>query len=386
MSGHGRTYNRFVTSALINRILLVLGWAGVFVAGTLTAAHAMNLKLPCGAAKGCDVLIGHPSSKWFGVPVAVFGLAAYLVLVAIALGILWRSPKTKRALSLAGLGISFLGLAASGWLTFVAVAQIKVVCPWCLASAGIMLVTFLLYAALVQLDEFEFAASRLDEFAFLGLLVLTVGALGLRVKSMDAAAKANPRLSVDAALTPESLVPKEAYFLGSKDAPITIVEYADFYCPACRDAFPTTKELYESAQGRIRLAFRHYPLYMKQGHEQSLPAAMIAELAAEKGLFWEAVTALFSYPLPGIQSFDGLLELSAKVGLDLDEVRKRVQTQDPKLLDLVEADVRTAQSLGINETPTFVVFAKGQPPRAFGVAGLQEALGKPPYSDLLRAQ
>src|SRR5688500_5106928 len=74
-----------VRAALLNRLIIVLCLAGIVVAGTLTYAHYQNLIIPCGTSGGCQDVTNHPSSKWFNQPVALYGLAAYVVLLAISI-------------------------------------------------------------------------------------------------------------------------------------------------------------------------------------------------------------------------------------------------------------------------------------------------------------
>src|SRR5688572_20492770 len=72
-------YNPAVSATLLNRIAMILSFGGVFVAGTLTLAKAMNKGVPCGVDDGCDKVANHSSAIWFGQPVAYYGLAAYLL-------------------------------------------------------------------------------------------------------------------------------------------------------------------------------------------------------------------------------------------------------------------------------------------------------------------
>ncbi len=72
----------------------------------------------------------------------------------------------------------------------------------------------------------------------------------------------------------------ESPFLGSPDAPITIVVFADYQCPYCNTLHPIMKQLLAQYEGKVRLAYRHYPL---MSHEYAVHAALAAEAAGKQG-------------------------------------------------------------------------------------------------------
>lgn len=80
--------------------------------------------------------------------------------------------------------------------------------------------------------------------------------------------------------------------LGSPMAPITIVEFADFECPYCREVDPVLKQLVREFDGRVRLVFKYFPL---PSHPHGLAAARAAAAADEQGKFWEIHDALFEH-------------------------------------------------------------------------------------------
>jgi thiol-disulfide isomerase/thioredoxin len=78
---------------------------------------------------------------------------------------------------------------------------------------------------------------------------------------------------------------------GAPMAPITIVEFSDFECPYCGAAHPLLKETLREFEGKVRLAFKHYPL---PSHPRAVPAALAAEAARMQGKFWEMHDLLFA--------------------------------------------------------------------------------------------
>jgi protein-disulfide isomerase len=71
---------------------------------------------------------------------------------------------------------------------------------------------------------------------------------------------------------------------GAEHAPVTVVEYGDFECPACRAAEPGLRMTLERFGNQVRLVYRHFPL--EAAHPHALLAAQAAEAAAAQGQFW----------------------------------------------------------------------------------------------------
>jgi protein-disulfide isomerase len=82
------------------------------------------------------------------------------------------------------------------------------------------------------------------------------------------------------------------HVLGDPDAPITVLEYADFECPYCAAAAPVLRRLVEESGGRVRLVFRHFPI--ASTHPHALTAALAAEAAGAQGAFWPMHDLLFA--------------------------------------------------------------------------------------------
>src|SRR6187401_1032895 len=79
---------------------------------------------------------------------------------------------------------------------------------------------------------------------------------------------------------------------GPTQAALTLVEYGDFECPFCGEAFWELKELENLIKNEARFVFRHFPL--TQMHPNAMLAAEAAEAAGAQGRFWEMHDALFS--------------------------------------------------------------------------------------------
>lgn len=123
-------------------IQLMLSLAGTGVAGYLTWSKISGEGLICIGFRGCDVVNNSPYAELLGIPVAAWGLGAYLVLAALALPF-WRSHASLRMWTVA---LSF-AIALGGWLFSMYLTAIEAFvlhawCSWCVTSA--ILITLLL--------------------------------------------------------------------------------------------------------------------------------------------------------------------------------------------------------------------------------------------------
>src|SRR6202044_1590923 len=86
-------------------------------------------------------------------------------------------------------------------------------------------------------------------------------------------------------------VTTEDHAQGPANAPVTLVEYGDYECPYCGQAYPIVKELQKLEGKSLRFVFRNFPL--AQVHPHAVHAAYAAEAAAKQGKFWEMHDKLY---------------------------------------------------------------------------------------------
>jgi protein-disulfide isomerase len=149
-------------------------------------------------------------------------------------------------------------------------------------------------------------------------------------------------------------VKNDDWIKGSNNAPITIVEYLDFECEACRVYYPITKQLKEEYKDKISFVVRYFPL---PGHKNSMTSAMAAETAGKQGKFWEMHDILYdNQKIWGEkQVADPVLfvEYAKQIGLDMEKYKNDIGTQEIK--DRINRDKNEATNLGIQGTPTFFI-------------------------------
>jgi Na+:H+ antiporter, NhaA family len=136
---------------------------------------------------------------------------------------------------------------------------------------------------------------------------------------------------------------------GFVDAAVTLVEYGDFQCPYCGDAYPVVHQLIARFGERVRFVFRHMPL--SDIHPRAPAAALAAEAAAAQGRFWEMHDRLFEHQR---ELSDAQLRGHADaIGLDLDRFDRDLA--DPALARRVEQDYESGARSGVPSTPRFFV-------------------------------
>ncbi len=371
---------------LLNRAILALSYIGVFIAGTLSLSHAMKLVLPCGVSDGCEKVNNSVYAQWAGIPVAYFGLIGYVLLAILATLRISAPEDRSRKLTSAGWGVSIVGVAASAYLTYVAMTLIRATCVWCLASAAVMILLFVAHTLLWQNDEVPRATSGRTDFGLMiGLPVLAL--IGVAGSAVALQSKASGVGSLNANSKSEAilarLLAEPNHSKGPKDAPITIIEFADFFCPACRESFPQLQALVDASPG-LRLIYRHYPLYQKEGHSTSLLAAQLSEIAAEKGKFWDFAKLLIAADLTTVADKpEPLLAIMEQIGFETKSFSKRVGKEDEKTFQQVYADLELANDAGLQITPSFYIIGKGMEPKIVGFNDLAKTLQEPAYQKLL---
>jgi protein-disulfide isomerase len=148
------------------------------------------------------------------------------------------------------------------------------------------------------------------------------------------------------------------YLMGSPDAPVQIVEFADFECPAC-GSFATLTEpdmkrrLVET--GQVSFRFMDYPLEM---HENAWDAHFAASCANEQGKFWEMHDALFNTQdqwntFATNRPKSVMADLARRIGIDMNQWDECFDSQEYKLQ--IAANQREGDKWAVKLTPTIVI-------------------------------
>jgi protein-disulfide isomerase len=136
---------------------------------------------------------------------------------------------------------------------------------------------------------------------------------------------------------------------GPIDAPFALVEYGDYQCPYCGEAYPMVKAIQERLGDKLCFAFRNFPLATM--HPYAEHAAEAAEAAAEQGHFWEMHDILFENQ--NALEDDDIAQYAESLGLDSERLMGEVRSGAHALR--VKEDFRGGARNGVNGTPTFFV-------------------------------
>ncbi|MGH7459242.1 MAG: vitamin K epoxide reductase family protein [Longimicrobiaceae bacterium] len=122
-----------------------LALAGLFVAAYLALYNlGVSGTLQCGEGGGCSLVQGSEYAWFAGVPVSLWGVLGYAVILAVAIAGTTPALARSARISTALVALSGAGAAFSGYLTYLEAAVIKAWCQWCVVSAVIISAIFLL--------------------------------------------------------------------------------------------------------------------------------------------------------------------------------------------------------------------------------------------------
>lgn len=166
--------------------------------------------------------------------------------------------------------------------------------------------------------------------------------------------------------------------LGQIDAPIQLIEFADFECPFCGDFHRVLKILRDRYPAQVALTFVHFPLPM---HRFAVPAARVAECADVQGRFEAMYDRLFDEQGAfGLKPWD---DYATEAGVpDLPAFDTCIKRTDaiPRIFD----GRALGTKLDVNATPTLIVngWLLGRPPSIEELDAMVRAVlaGKDPFS------
>lgn len=376
-----------------NALILLLSLFGGAIALWLTIGHYNHgMAPPCAAAGGgCEAVLTSSYSHIGPIPSALLGFGMYVTIFILAL-------KRRAALSVPPIfaagedalppqnpaivqtgklifGISLLGMAVSMWLQYTALFTLISFCPWCFTSACTITIIFLLAVIDFLTDTSQLTGEQKMLAGVLGFIVILFGFM-LYPQTMEQYAKTlSPiRLPVEidepGKMRP-TVISATMDTKGDPKAPFTVVKFADYMCPACKESAPLMDQMV-NRMPNVKFAFRNFPL---EKHPWAHSAAMAAEAAARQGKFWEMHDAIYKHQsdMETAQfKRDDFIPIAQEIGLDMDKFEK--DWTDPAIKAKVNADIKDANTLGVNITPTFFFVSDKRVWKFTGVKDLMIAL------------
>ncbi len=183
------------------------------------------------------------------------------------------------------------------------------------------------------------------------IIILGLIVWGLAV-AMNKPVSTGPKLG-----TPSDVTSSD-HVRGPANAPVTVIEYSDFQCPACAAYYPLIEKLANDASTTVRLVYRHFPLFPLP-HKNALIAAQASEAASMQGKFWDMYQLLFENQTAWENSntaatiFEGYAE---RIGLNMSVYKKDIDSVEVKAR--IQRDRDEGDALGINSTPAFFINGK----------------------------
>ena len=144
-------------------------------------------------------------------------------------------------------------------------------------------------------------------------------------------------------------VTAEDHIQGDRAAECSLVEYGDYQCPYCGQAYPIVKKLQKHFGKRLSLVFRNFPL--TQMHPWAESAAEVAEFAGANGKFWEMHDLLYENQA----NFSNALFVELSENLDLLPSQLQTAVAEGTYRTRVRADFSGGVRSGVNGTPTFFI-------------------------------
>ena len=330
-----------------------------------------------GGIVNCDAVIVSRYGTFLGVPVAVWSALTFGAGALLAVrGAFGSTTPGWTDLVLLGLVSWSLGFALV--LLIVSVRILGHLCLLCLTMDAVIVAWFVAVAPLAS--RFDTAAPRwwlgrgtARAVTALGLVLAVAGGTwaattgrqttpGSVAPSTVAEVRARDpkfyRWYTDLPVRPtDQLSEPSCHSRGPANAQVAIVEFSDFQCPYCGQAFRDLRDLMRQ-RGDVRLVFRHYPLdaacnsnVKNSVHPDACLAACAAECAGTQGRFWEYHDVLFENNERLERT--NLLEYAKSMGLDMNAFRACLD--DPATRARVGEDVQAGTRVGVSSTPTMFI-------------------------------
>ena len=205
----------------------------------------------------------------------------------------------------------------------------------------------------------EAASSNVMLWALTGAGVLAVAIIGWNVVSEIFDETSRTSVEIEFETSQELLALAQGVELGNPDAPVTLIEFGDYQCPACQNFFRQAKPILDVSYiepGRVRFVFYDFPL--EGTHPNAFLAARAARCAGDQDGYWGYHDRLFlnqiawSVQADPVGDFVGYAE---DLGLDRGEFRSCLQSD--RHADVVSANQILGIQLGAQSTPTVMLDA-----------------------------
>ncbi|HEX5410908.1 MAG TPA: thioredoxin domain-containing protein [Terriglobia bacterium] len=336
-------------------LLMVLSLVGLFDSIYLLWEYTSPAHPMVCMGGGCDAVRASEYSHLGALPVPMYGVFMYAFLVLLLFLYPLLPSAYVRLTQHVVMVVAGAGFLFSVYLTGIEAFVLHSWCMWCVLSFLLVTAIFILSIAdrshaPKPLEPAQALSAVQRNFALI-LFAFVAGVPAFVVLTSHGSMP--PPVAPTHQAVKTHLVRPDTHFYGDPNSKVTIVEFGDFKCPACRQAEMTAKQVREKYGDRIRFAFREYPLV--NVHAESEKAAEAAECAGQQGKFWQAVDMLYDHQQD--LSPPALNRYAGEMGLDSQKFVACLQKGE--MASRVDQDLTDGRALGVHATPTF--FINGQP-------------------------
>ena len=192
----------------------------------------------------------------------------------------------------------------------------------------------------------------------IGMWVVAAAVIVLSLWGLIALVSAPTPTNQELALTAPKITNTDLSF-GPENAKVTIIEYADFQCPSCKNQQPNVDQLKSDYAGKIRYVYRFFPI--QQIHPNANLSAAAGYAAYKQGKFGEMADLLFTNQekwalLPADQAQQMYMDMAKSLSLDTDKFKQDMESQTTK--DFIQKEMDEGTAAGVNATPTFFINGK----------------------------
>ena len=342
------------------------------VFSSYTISHHYSTKMQSGdtyrcninATFNCDAIANSPYSELFGIPLGIYGVSYFLLLlVLLIIGLSNTKSAREHALvytyaNIAGTGVSLI-------LGVISHLHIKAYCITCLGVYMVCIVQTLMLV--LQRRQFTFKGSVKDLFQGLSTVALVLaGVIALH-------SFAKPQIPIAQQTEPAAQTIKtvqlpinksryigngEDYRVGSDTAKVKIVEFIDFQCPSCKRLGQQLSVLKQQFGERVLFVLKNFPLDKKcnktmrhEGHPLACEIAILARCAGEAGKFWQYHDLAFAQQEQAKSTSP--VNWAKQVGLS----DQQIQTckSSAWIIEKIKEDVQLGIDAGVQGTPALFI-------------------------------
>jgi protein-disulfide isomerase len=159
--------------------------------------------------------------------------------------------------------------------------------------------------------------------------------------------------NLDTAGLIKQLTQGSGHVQGSRDAPVTMILFADFQCPYCNEVFPIVSELVSTYKEKMEFSFHHFPL---SGHNYAGQAAPALEAAGSQNKYWEMYNLIIEeYREKGDEALtkERLYNCAKKLGLNMTDFSNDIN--EKRNQNIIQKDMGNGEKLGVQGIPTVYI-------------------------------